>query len=95
MQTVPETTETGDWRDGADWWLDPRLAYAAGLADGVPLGFEQGRAAEYAGWMAALALAFGGPGCTDVEAAILAHIRAAEALDRRRRWDRAQRGRAA
>ncbi len=26
------------WRDVTDWWIDPRLAYAAGMNDGYALG---------------------------------------------------------
>lgn len=29
------TTPAAHWRDTVDWWTDPRLAYAAGLADGA------------------------------------------------------------
>jgi hypothetical protein len=27
-----------DWRNRVEWWTDPRLAYAAGLADGYAAG---------------------------------------------------------
>jgi hypothetical protein len=38
----PATPDVRDWRDLVDWWADPRLAYAAGLADGAAL--ERARA---------------------------------------------------
>jgi hypothetical protein len=33
-RTVAQHADLLPWRDQVDWWTDPRLAYAAGLADG-------------------------------------------------------------
>lgn len=98
---------TADWRTTVDWWTDPRLAYAAGLADGRALGYQAGREG-FAGEMLtavrfALASYAGLDPTTvhDLLAAPLgdlmaAHLRDVERTTRRRRWDaEASEGRAA
>lgn len=72
------------WRDTVDWWTDPRLAYAAGLADGVQLGRDQ----VDAELVAALARALGGPACHDYRAAVERHHRALDQKARREAHDR-------
>lgn len=41
-QTVPQPADgLCHWRDVIEWWTDPRLAYAAGLADGYRLARQE------------------------------------------------------
>lgn len=61
---VPDTS----WRDMTDWWIDPRLAYAAGMADGYQLGRADQDAVDDA----------------EHRAAVRAAIRVIDMVDRRR-----------
>jgi hypothetical protein len=75
-----------DWRQSIAWWDDPRLAYAAGVADGVAIG----RAQVDAELVAALAQALGGEGCTDYRQGVTRHLRAISQKERRQASDRGE-----
>lgn len=72
------------WWDQVDWWTDPRLAYARGLADG----YQQGRDAADAELVQALARALGGPDCSNYQEGVTRHLRAVAQKMRRAVADR-------
>lgn len=79
-------TDAAGWRETVPWWDDPRLAYAAGLADGIGIGREQVNAEL----VAALARALGGPDCVDYRDGVTRHLRAVAQAERRRQADRGE-----
>lgn len=77
---------SGTWRDQSDWWTDPALAYAAGVADGV----ELGRDLENAALVAALSSALSGGQTTDYPDAVRIHHRLLDQRARRAAFDRGE-----
>lgn len=65
------STTAPSWRGTVEWWTDPRLAYAAGLADG----FRQGYDACDQELVSALTLALGGEEAKDYGEAVRIHHR--------------------
>lgn len=82
--TGPRELRDGLWREATDWWTDPRLAYAAGLADGYRLGYD---ACDQA-LIRALTIALGGTTAKTYRDAARTHLTRADQLRERQQWDR-------